>query len=94
MKTKLIAFLMTMMLSSFAMANCEVPEKPEIPDGKSASAAEMFKAKKAVDAYVKAGEAVLQSCRLTDRRQNIVLSDIKKIASEFNRNLKVYKERA
>ncbi len=94
MKAKMIAFVFAASLSGAALADCDEPAKPAIPDGTSASAADMFKAKKEVDAFIKASESYLESCRVSDRRHNIMVAEMQKVASEFNENLRVYKDRA
>jgi hypothetical protein len=92
MKLKAIAFttLSTLALSSTAFGACEVPVDPAIPEGASASGADMLKAKKAVETYVSAAEEYM-GCGVATALQERMSGKMEKVVEQFNVELRAYK---
>ena len=71
------------------MAACEQPADPTIPDGSTATGAEMINAKKAVTEYLAASELFLACSESGDLKQN--LSDrMDNVIETFNNSLIAY----
>lgn len=95
-----LAVLAFSFLSATAMA-CEQPSfAAAIPNGKSASEAEMAEAQQAVKAYVSAGEAYI-ACLESEggstspvfaRLRNETIDGMEKVAATFNRQLRSYRK--
>lgn len=87
MNLKSLAVLPTLVVALSVHAECpsQFPsERPEIPEGRSASQADMQSAREAVQAYVVSGERYLTCHRLTVERHNSYMDRIEAIAAEFN----------
>lgn len=75
-------------------------DKPQLdlamPDGKTASEAEMIEAQQRVNAFVKAGEsyiACVEGSANAARERNATIDDMEKAAALFNRQLRYFKRR-
>jgi hypothetical protein len=97
-----LAISSLMMCSSPAWAGCEIGDPPALPDGSTATAAEMGEAAKMVKAYISATEEY-QACltaegktrgRVDADSYNKSTERMEKLAADFNRRLKAFKSRA
>ncbi|MBP7336371.1 hypothetical protein [Niveispirillum sp.] len=92
-----LAFLF---LSGVAHAGCEQGDPPALPDGSSASEAEMAEAVKAVKSYIAATEEY-QACLTAEGKRgkmdiesyNKSTERMEKLAANFNKQLKAFKSR-
>jgi hypothetical protein len=88
--------------SSPAWASCDIGDPPALPDGTSATAADMAEAAKMVKAYIAATEEY-QACltaegkvrgRVDADSYNKSTERMEKLAADFNKRLKVFTSRA
>ncbi|MQP64222.1 hypothetical protein GE253_02585 [Niveispirillum sp. SYP-B3756] len=88
--------------SSPAWAGCEIDDPPALPDGSSATAADMADAAKMVKAYIAATDEY-QACltaegkvrgRIDADSYNKSTERMEKLAADFNKRLKAFKSRA
>lgn len=96
MKIKLLALFLVSSLTFTASAiagSCSAPEEPPITEGADATAAQMFKTKKALDAYMKDANAYLE-CGMNTGKHNRMVGKMEKVAKRFNRSLRAYKSKA
>lgn len=85
-----------------AHANCTLSEAPVVPDGKTASEADMVAAQQAIRSFVAETQEYL-ACVQNEgrgrsggdwtRRYNEASSQMEKLATEFNRQLRAFKSR-
>jgi hypothetical protein len=88
----------TLLFAAHASAGCPTSfpaEQPIVPDGKSASEAEMYRAQVAVKAYVDTIETLLE-CRtgLIPLQQNRGVFLAEQVANDYNEALQEYREKA
>lgn len=98
------AILITTILSAFlvpaAFAGCEQGEPPALPDGSTATEAQMADAVKAVKSYIAATEEY-QACLTAEGKRgkmdvegyNKSTERMEKLAANFNKQLKAFKSR-
>ena len=91
MKKKLIG-LLVVVFSSASVCACDKPEAPEIPDPSTAVTAQMVKAQNDVKAYVQQTEEYIK-CERRSRARDDAAAELERVASEFNKSIKAYKER-
>jgi hypothetical protein len=85
--------LVTGLLSSFTHAAvCPLPIKPEIPDGKNASGAEMQRAKKAVEVFI-ADIAKYLECDSSPIKRHRAEERATEIEALFNEQMQLFKEK-
>ncbi|ACJ00922.1 hypothetical protein [Rhodospirillum centenum] len=96
------AMLLTLGFAGTAAADCTVGDPPTVPDGTSATEAEMVSAQQAIKAYVAETQEFLQCIEFESkgrptgdatRRYNEASERMEKLASNFNKQLKVFKSR-
>lgn len=85
-----------------AQANCTLSEAPQVPDGKTASEAEMVAAQQAIRVFVTETQEYL-ACLQNEgrgrsggdwtRRYNEASSQMEKLANEFNKQLRAFRSR-
>ncbi len=89
-----VVTLVTGLLSSFTHAAvCPLPVEPQIPDGKTASGAEMLRAKKAMEVYM-ADIAKYLECDSTPIKQNRAQQKVDAIVTLFEDQMNVYREKS
>lgn len=97
-----VAFSGTILFSTPAWAGCDIGEPPTLPDGATATAAEMSDAAKMVKAYIAATDEY-QACltaegkvrgRVDADSYNKSTERMEKLAADFNKRLKAFKSRA
>ncbi len=96
MKLKLfsIALIASLAFSNTVFAGgCAAPVEPTIPEGAAATASDMFKAKKAVEAYMAEANKFLD-CKMPRSKHNRMVTKMEKTAKKFNSSLKAYKSKA
>lgn len=97
MKFKTLAFVLILnaLMAGSAFAACSKPDsEPLIPDGETASGADMFKAKKEIEAYMEKAKAYLNCPGVRKLQHNHMISTMEKIAVQFNGSLRAYKAKA
>ncbi|MEE4660776.1 MAG: hypothetical protein V2J89_09920 [Halieaceae bacterium] len=103
-------FLAVSLAAPAVFANCDVPESPVLPDGTTASLAEMVEGQQAVKAYMEAAEAYLaclvaeetaagqeESDALRSARNdahNGAVETMERLADAFNAEVRAYKAQA
>jgi multidrug resistance efflux pump len=100
-KVILITVLASGLMVPAAFAACEQGDPPEMPDGATASEAQMADAVRAVKGYIAATEEY-QACLTAEGRRGKMDIDnynkstdrMEKLAANFNRQLKAYKSRS
>lgn len=107
LSTRVLAVLSIMAAAGLtaANANCRLPPAPsKIPDGATASLQQMVTAMQTVQEYNHDVQTYLQCLKfevrqsqLTDQAQmslhNAALAELKQIATEFNRQVRVFKSK-
>lgn len=94
MRVFAIALFASLTFSSTVFAGgCAAPDEPAIPEGASASASDMFKAKKAVEVYMAEANEFLD-CNMPRSKHNRMVAKMEKTAKRFNSSLKAYKTKA
>jgi hypothetical protein len=97
-----LVFSSLILFNAPAWASCDIADPPALPDGASASAAEMAEAAKMVKAYIAATDEY-QACltaegkvrgRLDADSYNKSTERMEKLAADFNKRLKAFKSRA
>ena len=78
--------------ANFAIAACDKPGKPELPDPETAVTPQMIKAKNDVKAYLADAEKYLK-CNLSNKQHNAMVDDMKGVADDFNVIVRSYKAR-
>lgn len=92
-KTSSLVVAVSCVLFSFsALAACEKPAKPELPDPASAVTPQMVKAKNDVKDYMTAAEAFL-ACNKNTKAHNSMVDEMNDVAGQFNGIVKSFKER-
>lgn len=83
-----------------AMADCTIKDLPTVPDGKTASEAEMATAQAAVKGYLTETQEFLscmENIKVHDnswtRKYNDVTSAMEKLAADYNKQLKVFRSK-
>lgn len=96
MKTKTLVFaLLLNCMAGSAFAACTAPEaEPVIPDGDTATGADMFKAKKEIETYMELAEAYLDCPGIRGPRHDRMVTKMEKVAKKFNGSLRAYKAKA
>ena len=88
--------------TAHAQADCVVNTPPNVPDGKTAGEAEMVEAQQAIRSYVAETQEYLSCLENASRgrlggdwtrRYNEASSQMEKLASDFNRQLRAFKSR-
>ena len=104
-KTLLATTLATLVISLPAHGDCDLPAAPsKVPDGKTASEAEMRTSMDTVkeynadvETYLKCLEFERKQNHLTDteesRRRNAAVDTLQHVANKFNEQLKTFKSR-
>lgn len=95
MKHKLLAvtLLGSMLVQGTAFAACAKPADPEIPNGDTASGADMLKAKKAIETYLADVEKYM-SCGIASNEQERAQKKMEDVAETFNEQLRIYKAKS
>lgn len=97
-----LVFSSLLLGSSPAWAACEIGDTPTLPEGNTATAADMAEAAKMVKAYIAATEEY-QACltaegklrgRVDADSYNKSTERMEKLAADFNKRLKAFKSRA
>ena len=91
-RSLLLALVVFMAMTSAAMADCNQPDDPEIPDGPAASGADMLKAKKAIEAHVSAAEEYM-GCGVASALKDRMAGRMEKVVDKFNKELRAYKSK-
>jgi len=88
--------------SGAAFADCTLTDPPAVPDGKTASEADMVAAQQAVKSYVAVTQEYLACLEFESkgrsggdwtRKYNQAAEQMEKLATQFNRELKAFKSR-
>lgn len=90
---KVFALLFATALFSTAAQACEKPAAPELPDPTSAVTAQMIKAKNDVKAYLDAANGYIDCVKGNASRHNAMVSEMEKVAENFNAAVRAYKDR-
>ena len=95
MKLKLttLTLLVGMFAAQSSFAACARPEGPEIPSGDTASAADMMKAKKAVESYLADIEKYI-TCGVSTIEEKRAQGDMEKVGDRYNKELRTYKAKS
>jgi hypothetical protein len=97
-----ISFSSLILFSAPAWAGCDIGDPPALPDGATATAADMAEAAKLVKAYIAATDEY-QACltaegkvrgRVDADSYNKSTERMEKLAADFNKRLKTFKSRA
>ena len=104
---KLIASLLLIVFSQFALAECNRPPAPTLPDGETSDMETMVAGQKAVKAYVAETEAYLDCLNKEGEaaadtetpeqqlarigRHNEAVDEMEAVASQFNEEIREYK---
>lgn len=107
---KLLVAALALFASSAFAAECRLPLVPPLPDGETASEAEILAAREQIAQYVAAGEAFIVCLTVTrdgsdpntppeklaewTKQHNAAVDQMQAIATAFNRELARYKARA
>ena len=106
---KFFLSLILLMSSSLVAAECTRPEAPELPDGETSDLAAMVEGQKSVKSYVASTEAYLDcltaegDAAVDEAREvsmaridehNKAVDDMDAIATEFNEEIREYKDKA
>ncbi len=86
---KLVLVVIASSLSTLSFA-CDRPEKPQLPSVESAVLAQMVKAQKDVNKYLKSSEAYLK-CERNNIRHDKMIGEMKRLGSTYNSLVKAYK---
>ncbi|MEH6557080.1 MAG: hypothetical protein V7459_14050 [Oceanicoccus sp.] len=89
MINKLALVVIASSLSTLSFA-CEKPEKPQLPNIESAVLAQMVKAQKDVNKYLKTSEAYLK-CERNNNRHDKMIGEMKRLGATYNTLVKAYK---
>lgn len=91
MKTVALLFA-SLFFANIAVAGCEEPQAPALPDVESAVTAQMVKTQNDVKSYIKAAETFI-GCTNNKMVQRRVSKEMESVADEFNSLVRAYKER-
>ncbi len=80
------------LLTNLAVAACDRPAAPDLPDPESAVTPQMIKAKNDVKSYLGSAEAYLK-CNISTKQHNGMVDEMKKVADNFNKIVRSYKAR-
>ena len=96
MKIKALALtvVLNMLMAGSAFAACTAPEDPAIPEGNTATGADMFKAKKDIESYMESAEAFLNCGGVPTMQYNRMVDKMEQVAKQFNSSLRAYKAKA
>lgn len=83
----------SMLVQGAAHAACSKPSDPEIPNGDTASGADMLKAKKAIESYLADVEKYL-TCGIASNEQDRAQKKMEDVANTFNEQLRIYKSKS
>ncbi|BFM10557.1 hypothetical protein R50072_07100 [Simiduia litorea] len=89
----LAAFVTFFALSASALAACDKPTAPELPDPANAVTAQMIKAKNDVKTYLDAANGYIDCVKGSASRHNAMIEEMEKVADTFNNAVRAYKER-
>lgn len=92
MLNKITVFVLASSLSSFSLA-CSKPDQPLLPTADSAVLAQMVKAQKEVNKYLKQSEKYLKCARST-KLQNNMVDEMKLVGNNYNKLVQNYKARS
>lgn len=107
---KYILSTLLLLSSTAALAECNKPEAPVLPDGGTSELAAMVEGQKAVKAYVAGSEEYL-ACLTSEEspsseevdpeleaqriaNHNAAIDEMEKVAADFNAEIKEYKAKA
>lgn len=93
LKLALAALVAGMLVQGSAYAACVRPTNPEIPNGESASGADMLKAKKAVESFIADIEKYM-TCGIASNEQERAQKEMEALAAKFNEQLRIYKSKS
>lgn len=79
-----------LLIQGTAIAACAKPSDPAIPNGFTASGADMLKAKKALQSYLADAEKYLM-CGIASNEQERAQKKREAVANTFNEQLRIYK---
>ena len=106
---KLVITALLLAFSSLALAECDRPAAPELPDGEVSDLAAMVEGQKAVKTYVTGTEAYLECMsaenesaeEMTPEEQaervnahNAAVDEMEAVAAQFNEEIREYKAKA
>lgn len=92
MKKMLTPLILTLgVMHAGSSLACDLPSKPEIPEGTGNTEAQMLEAKAAVDTYLAAGNSYLE-CAGSDRAYNRMVKNMENVSLKFNLALRRYKK--
>ncbi|GAB1255811.1 hypothetical protein [Aurantivibrio plasticivorans] len=90
---KLFALVFASLLfTNIAVAGCEEPQEPALPNVADAVTAQMVKAQNDVKDYIKSAEKFI-GCTRNELAQRRMTKKIETIAEDFNSLVRAYKER-
>ena len=92
MLKKVAVVVVACTLSSVSLA-CSKPDQPALPTADSAVLAQMVKAQKEVNKYLKQSEKYLK-CARTTRLQNRMVDEMKLVGNNYNKLVQDYKARS
>lgn len=92
LKASIFAGLVLASSANLALAACEKPTVPALPDPATAVTPEMVKAKNDVKAYVSSAKAYLE-CGISTKQHNKTVDKMQKLAKDFNSIVRAYKAR-
>ena len=88
----LVLTFASLLFANIAVAGCEEPQAPALPDAESAVTAQMVKTQNDVKSYIKAAENFI-GCTSNKLVQRRVSKEMEEVAEEFNTLVRAYKEK-